>query len=1049
MPEQKKNPAQDAAPANGKPPAPAPASKEAKPSKLKPGATLKLDAKAPQPELAVPKPLPVYGEVRPATKDKGKAASKGATTTFSATAKAKPADKLTLPPPNAKEKDSKEKAEPDIVINRASENARATNRRNTTSRRETHREGGRPRQTPGFHENDKLPPISNDLQHEIAGILLVVAGFILFSGMLFNEGWVGVAGGFFKRLFGLGAFLIPPMIMLIGATFVWEGITRRERINQGRIIGMIFMLISFLSIIQLLGGNPRDVAERGEGGGLFAYHINGFLSGIISGFGAFVFWLAFFLIGLMLALQMTLKDMGHAAQNGWRWLRGDPLLVAGEPLDDDYFDDDFGQIPREPQRPMLRSRGKVTPTGESDFLDDLLTGSSDPSGGRKGARIVVPEDEPAFTHSISLAGNETVIKSAVERPRRVPSATPDEPLAPVPLRPTANVPPPINSADNKPLRPMQQNWKRDDSEKLEQNNLPAREWHMPQINMLANFSDVEINSQELLTKAKIIEKTLASFGVDVTVREVNTGPTVTQFALEPGIGVKVARITTLANDLALALAAPTIRIEAPVPGQSRVGIEVPNAKIATVGLREIMEADEFGRNGGKLKFALGRDVSGQPIVADLAKMPHLLIAGSTGSGKSVCLNSIVAGYLLQYRPTDLQFIMIDPKMVELSTYNGIPHLRFPVVTQVEADPERERKQNNSDRAPTVMSVLKWSIREMERRYKTLSLYGHRNLESYNKAAAISIGLEKLPYMVIIIDELADLMMVAPEEAESAICRLAQKARAVGIHLILATQRPSVDVVTGLIKANFPSRITFAVTSQIDSRVILDMAGAEKLLGRGDMLYLASDAAKPMRVQGVYVGDDEIDKIVKHWRKQNEFLTGESKQFKQVEMFQELLDIEAESENTTDELFEQALEIVRETKTASTSLLQRRLRIGYNRAARLIDELAQAGLIGPADGSKPRSVLTDDDMSNDTHSLTAAAAAFEPEPARPVATPPRPAAPAVRPAASSAPVNSGVGASPLPPQPLASRPASGNSNGRPFQPRPAQPQSADYDPDPPI
>jgi len=394
-----------------------------------------------------------------------------------------------------------------------------------------------------------------------------------------------------------------------------------------------------------------------------------------------------------------------------------------------------------------------------------------------------------------------------------------------------------------------------------------------------------------------------------------------------------------------------------------------------------MESDEFVQKQGKLKIALGKDVAGQPVVPDLAKMPHLLIAGSTGSGKSVCVNTIIASLLFYYRPDQLQFIMIDPKMVELSTYNGIPHLRFPVVTQIEADPEEERRHSNTDRNPTVMSVLKWATREMERRYKHLSVTGHRNLESYNKVAGMGNDWEKLPYLVLIIDELADLMMVAPEEAESAICRLAQKARAVGIHLILATQRPSVDVVTGLIKANFPSRITFAVTSQIDSRVILDSVGAEKLLGRGDMLYLPSDAPKPFRAQGTYVSDEEIDALVQFWRKQTDFLTKGKDGFTQPELWpQELREIEAEREaqggDGPDELFEAALEIVRDARTASTSLLQRRLRVGYNRAARLIEDLEQAGVIGRGEGSRPRPVLlAEEDLNrggNGGISLTAAA-----------------------------------------------------------------------------
>ncbi len=849
----------------------------------------------------------------------------------------------------------------------ATSRSRAGSRSATNSGGNSRPSAGRPRPPTAnpvnFHETDQLPPVSDSTRHEITGIVLIVTGLILLFGMLADQGLIAQFGMFVKRLCGIGAFIIPPLIVIMGGTFIWEGLTHRERFNQTRITGLIFMVVAFVSVVHLMSGNSRSLAESGGGGGFFAYYINDILSGIVTPIGVVVLWVALFLVGTMLSLSMSLRDMGRAVQNGYRRIKGVPPLVSGEAVSgydalDDFEDDDFDDY-ADFSRKQTPARRASAFEDDDDLLDDLLL-NGQTKAKRKSAIPEVPERQ--YTHSIKL--DEDIISPA----------TPSKEVAPANPKALAEPAP----KPEKGQRPAQPDWKSDDNPATATEIATDREWQVPSVNTLASFSDVEVNPQELRKKARLIENTLSSFGVEAWVREVNTGPTVTQFALEPGMGVKVARITALANDLALALAAPAIRLEAPVPGQSRVGIEVPNNKIATVGLREIMEADEFVKRSGRLKFALGRDVSGQPIIADLAKMPHLLIAGSTGSGKSVCLNSIVAAYLLQYRPTELQFIMIDPKMVELSTYNGIPHLRFPVVTQIESDPEKERDRN--DRTPTVMSVLKWSIREMERRYKLLSLYGHRNIESFNKAAGNGNNLEKLSYLVLIVDELADLMMVAPEEAESAICRLAQKARAVGIHLILATQRPSVDVVTGLIKANFPSRITFAVTSQIDSRVILDMAGAEKLLGRGDMLYMAADAPKPSRVQGVYVSDEEIDTLVKHWRQQQNFLTGQQKDFVQPQIWPtDLQQIEAENgEEEPDELFEAALEIVREARTASTSLLQRRLRIGYNRAARLIEELAGAGVIGQAEGSKPRPVLLADEDLNGGQSLTAAANDFEPE-----------------------------------------------------------------------
>ncbi len=445
------------------------------------------------------------------------------------------------------------------------------------------------------------------------------------------------------------------------------------------------------------------------------------------------------------------------------------------------------------------------------------------------------------------------------------------------------------------------------------------DWSLPQITLLEVSKPQDVSEANARLRARIIEETLSTFGVSAHVREINPGPTVTQFALEPGTGTKVSRITSLQNDLALALAAPSIRMEAPVPGQSRVGLEIPNGKAATVRLRDVMDSAAYHNSKGKLKLALGRDVTGRAVVGDLAKMPHLLIAGATGAGKSVCLNSIIACFLFQHTPDELRFLMVDPKMVELKTFDGVPHLVWPVVTDVSK----------------VVGVLKYAVGEMERRYKELSKLGLRNLEGYNRKRAAE-GEPKLPHMVVIIDELADLMMAAPEEVEASICRLAQMARAVGIHLILATQRPSVDVLTGLIKANFPSRIAFAVSSGIDSRVILDTPGAERLLGRGDMLFQGPESAKPLRVQGTFVSDDEIESVVEHW-----------KRLRPAEYDPEVGRLlEREDERTAnpkeDPLYAQALEMAGTHARLSTSLLQRRLRIGYNRAARLMDALRDNG-----------------------------------------------------------------------------------------------------------
>lgn len=444
------------------------------------------------------------------------------------------------------------------------------------------------------------------------------------------------------------------------------------------------------------------------------------------------------------------------------------------------------------------------------------------------------------------------------------------------------------------------------------------------------------SKQILLEKASKIEETLSSFGIDCRVVSINKGPTVTSFELEPPLGVKVSKIVNLSDDLALALASPDIRIEAPIPGKSLVGIEVPNSNKEMVFFKEIIDSDEFKNLSSPLPLGLGKDIQGNTIVSSIEKMPHLLIAGATGSGKSVCINSIILSILFKSNPDDVKMILIDPKVVELGVYNDVPHLAIPVVT----NPKK------------ASFALNWAITEMERRYKIFSNNYVKDIKSYNEKRSEE-DLEKLPYIVIIIDELSDLMMVAAGEVEDAITRLAQMARACGIHLIIATQRPSVDVITGTIKANIPSRISFAVSSQIDSRTILDMSGAEKLLGRGDMLFLPSGKSKPIRIQGAFISDKEVENIVSYLKNKNE-----SDYDKDIIENIEKTTEQANKQSGTDELFNEAVKIVIEEDSASISMLQRRMKIGYARAGRIIDEMAEMGIISGYEGSKPRKVLVD-------------------------------------------------------------------------------------------
>jgi DNA segregation ATPase FtsK/SpoIIIE, S-DNA-T family len=439
------------------------------------------------------------------------------------------------------------------------------------------------------------------------------------------------------------------------------------------------------------------------------------------------------------------------------------------------------------------------------------------------------------------------------------------------------------------------------------------------------------------SNAKKLEKTFESFGVKAKVLKVHLGPAVTKYEVYPDVGVKVSKIVNLTDDLALALAAKDIRIEAPIPGKSAVGIEVPNQEISMVTLREVLEAPQFSVQQSPLAIGLGRDISGEPIIADLSKMPHLLVAGATGSGKSVCVNGIITSILMRAKPHEVKMMMIDPKMVELNMYNGIPHLLAPVVTE----PKKAAQ------------ALKRVVSEMERRYELFSHSGTRNIEGYNESIRKQNSKNEakqpfLPYIVVIVDELADLMMVASGDVEDAITRLAQMARAAGIHLIIATQRPSVDVITGVIKANIPSRIAFSVSSQTDSRTILDMGGAEKLLGRGDMLFFPSGASKPVRVQGAFLSDEEVEAIVEHC------VTQQKAQY-QKEMIPTEEAETAVMENE-DDLFLDAVKLVVDMQTASVSMLQRRFRIGYSRAARLIDAMESKGIVGPYEGSKPREVM---------------------------------------------------------------------------------------------
>ena len=508
------------------------------------------------------------------------------------------------------------------------------------------------------------------------------------------------------------------------------------------------------------------------------------------------------------------------------------------------------------------------------------------------------------------------------------------------------------NTDNEGMTDIHETVNASDNNVKNENDVQAqelkKEYKFPPISLLnRNTSSSSANlERENRNTAITLKQTLQNFGVKVDITDISCGPSVTRYELKPELGVKVSKIVSLADDIKLSLAAADIRIEAPIPGKSAIGIEVPNKEAGSVFLRELIEDDAFKNNKSKVAFAAGKDIAGKTIVADIAKMPHLLIAGATGSGKSVCINTIIMSILYKAKPDEVKMIMVDPKVVELSTYNGIPHLLLPVVT----DPKK------------AAGALNWAVVEMDKRYKMFAAVGARNLAGYNdiimkqEVKEGEVPIEKLPEIVIIVDELADLMMVAPGEVEAAICRLAQLARAAGIHMVIATQRPSVNVITGLIKANVPSRIAFSVSSGVDSRTIIDMNGAEKLLGKGDMLYFPSNIPKPVRVQGAFVSDEEVSRVV-DFLKEN--MTEEAKYDESIAdtVSQKMAQgLQTEAQDDKDSLFADAARFVIEKEKGSIGMLQRQFKIGFNRAGRIMDQLSDAGVVGPEIGTKPRKVL---------------------------------------------------------------------------------------------
>jgi S-DNA-T family DNA segregation ATPase FtsK/SpoIIIE len=770
----------------------------------------------------------------------------------------------------------------------------ATRRRAPSTRTRRPRSSGGP----------KLPKLNPEVTRSIVAVVLLVLGVVVLVGLLLpgkgalTDWIVGVVAPWF----GSGRWILP--VLLIGIGIVLER-AKGPRAGWGRIVvGSTIAYVALLGIVSLLE-SAGVIADRS--GGRIGNAIAGPLTSLVSEPGAFVVLLGVFVVGVVIVLDRPVRELVAPIGRGARGVGAALATPASDAA-----------------ARVAEAAPKRSGRGAGEAAGGTANGAARNGNGKNGRDaaprpdIPAPLPSPAQVSSVFAGGGMAVGATAAAMPD-TPAAGPDtSPRDAGPARTGLAGGPDDLLGEPEPER---------------------REYRLPPMSLLEDVAArAPGQGMDHERNAAIITGKLASFNIPSRVVKWNAGPVVTQYEVEPDPSVKVSRIEGLADDLAMALAARTIRIEAPIPGKSVVGIEIPNMDFNVVAIRRILEDPEVAGIASRIAFALGRDVAGHARAADLAKMPHLLIAGATGSGKSVMVNALITSLLVRATPDEVRLILVDPKRVELADYNGMPHLLVPVITE-------------ADRA---RAALKWAVAEMETRYRRFAGATARNIASYNETRVDPA--DRLPYIVIIVDELADLMMRDGRTVEDPIVRLAQKARATGIHLVLATQRPSVNVVTGLIKANFPSRIAFAMASQIDSRTILDAPGAEDLIGRGDMLFQPSDLPRPIRLQGVFVSDKEIRAVTAHWRAE-------------AEPHYDLAIIEDDEESSgtvddladddADRLLPDAVSVIQEYDRASASLLQRRLKIGYARAARIIDQLEARGYIGAFDGSNARQVLRRD------------------------------------------------------------------------------------------
>lgn len=762
-------------------------------------------------------------------------------------------------------------------------------------------------------QSRKKNTLKSTVQYELAGLALLAMAIIAMADL----GAVGKAVVMFFRFFFGEWYMLSLVGLVVFSIFImWKRslpfIFHTKLMGTYLIVSAI-LLLSHVTLFELLsnGGKFEDPSVIKNTFDLFVMEAKGETSTTDLGGG---------MIGaVMFALFYYLFDAAGSQLIAFVLIIFGAVLVTGK-----TFSEATGKI--------LLPIGRFVKDQWDSFIEDLKQWKENQQQ-KKTAQREARQAESRSSHPPAVQEQVGRTIELAEEP------TPEPIISSFAERAYAN------PAETQQQAAKKENPKSESKEENEELQHPIAfteventAYELPPINLLKlpNKTDQSGEYELIHANAAKLERTFQSFGVKARVTQVHLGPAVTKYEVHPDVGVKVSRIVSLNDDLALALAAKDIRIEAPIPGKSAIGIEVPNSEVAMVSLREVIESKQHNKPGSKLQIGLGRDITGEAVLAELNKMPHLLVAGATGSGKSVCINGIITSILMRAKPHEVKLMMIDPKMVELNVYNGVPHLLAPVVTD----------------AKKASQALKKVVSEMERRYELFSHTGTRNIEGYNEYIKRYNNEEEvkqplLPFIVVIVDELADLMMVASSDVEDSITRLAQMARAAGIHLIIATQRPSVDVITGVIKANIPSRIAFAVSSMTDSRTILDMGGAEKLLGRGDMLFLPVGASKPVRVQGAFLSDEEVEDIVN-------YVIGQQKAQYQEEMIPE--EIPENTSEVEDELYGDAVDLVVEMQTASVSMLQRRFRIGYSRAARLIDEMELRGVVGPYEGSKPRNVL---------------------------------------------------------------------------------------------